>query len=382
MRAKVVIGIAYGDEGKGQTVHALCSSESVVVRFNGGCQAGHTVVHGGKRRVFSHFGSGTLKGAKTYLSRHFVCHPLAFLSEWYDLAANGINPVVKVSPECPVTTIYDVAINRLLEDSRGNLRHGSVGVGFGETLERNERNRYRFTVGDLQCLGRDARINWVRTVRDEWVPIRCSELGLNSTWIPSEIMSPENISRFVLDCEEFLHRVTVVPDTYVQEQGERVVFEGAQGLLLDRDYGQFPHVTRSNTGLTNVVNLIDSIPLEVFYVTRAYTTRHGAGPLPYELIGLPYPEVRDETNIPGPYQGGLRFSYLNLDAIWNAVAHDKTKLPSNSTVRSVVTCLDQVPNYVNAIREGRKVQYRTSQLSRIVSNHLDCDEASHAQFFC
>jgi adenylosuccinate synthase len=86
MRVDVVIGAAYGDEGKGHVASCLASPESIVVRFNGGCQAGHTVYSkSGVRRVFSHFGSGTMTGARTYLSKHFVCNPILFLAELKDL---------------------------------------------------------------------------------------------------------------------------------------------------------------------------------------------------------------------------------------------------------------------------------------------------------
>src|ERR1035438_469283 len=139
MTAKVVIGAGLGDEGKGATVNALASSDSIIVRYNGGSQSGHTVIHDGIRHVFSHFGSGTLKGAATHLSRFFVCNPSAFLVEYNILSGHGIRPVVTVSPQCPVTTIYDVVLNRIIETHRGSERHGSVGVGFGETLERCQR---------------------------------------------------------------------------------------------------------------------------------------------------------------------------------------------------------------------------------------------------
>ena len=100
----VVIGSSYGDEGKGRVVNDLSSKETLVCRFNGGDQAGHTVVHDGVRHVFSHFGAGTLKGAITYLSEFFVCHPLKFLMERDELKSKGILPRVIVDPRSLVTT--------------------------------------------------------------------------------------------------------------------------------------------------------------------------------------------------------------------------------------------------------------------------------------
>jgi adenylosuccinate synthase len=106
-RAKVVIGGQYGDEGKGLAVDWLVAQDpdSLVIRFNGGAQAGHTVVApDGRRHVFSHFGSGTFAGAPTFLSRFFVANPTIFLGEAKRLAAIGCQPQVVIDPACPVTT--------------------------------------------------------------------------------------------------------------------------------------------------------------------------------------------------------------------------------------------------------------------------------------
>lgn len=370
---KVVIGAGYGDCGKGVTVNALATPESLVVRFNGGAQAGHTVFHNGHRHVFSHFGAGTLKGAETYLSRFFVCHPLGFWPERQTLVDAGMTPRVLVSPACPITTIYDVLLNRMLEDARANHRHGSVGIGFGETLERHQWERFRFTVGDLDR--HDVRA-WLAIVRDQWVPQRCRELGLERDAISGCFMSDASLERMAVECERFRRCVEIVPDSDLLEKPDQLVFEGAQGLLLDKTHGAFPHVTRSNTGLTNVLELVGSRPLEVYYVTRAYTTRHGAGPLPYELAGQPYSRIVDKTNMPSRYQGCLRFSYLNLDDLGVAVARDQQLSPPGSRFFSVVTCLDQLPSTVHVIRDGVVERHPRERIAGLVAEHLSCEQAT------
>jgi adenylosuccinate synthase len=125
-----------------------------------------------------------------------------------------------------------------------------------------------------------------------------------------------------------------------------VIFEGAQGLQLDPDYGVMPHVTPSHTGLKNVVPLAREMAideLEVTYVTRCYLTRHGAGPLPFEC-SKPYPGIVDETNLPHTFQGELRFAPLNIDMLKEVITkdlkHAEGKIPV--TVTLAVTCLDQV----------------------------------------
>jgi adenylosuccinate synthase len=342
MNPRVVIGAALGDEGKGATVNALANDKSLVCRFSGGCQSGHTVVHNGKRHVFSSFGAGTLKGARTHMSRFFVVNPLEFLAEYYTLAAIGVTPKVSVSPYCYVTTLCDVGINRALELSRGDKRHGSCGVGFGETIERCENSGFSLCVGNLKDLSVE---RLVRDICTEWVPYRLKQLGISTSdylrW--AWPLDQDNvINKFVADCQHFLDLVTVRSDKDVleSETRENIIFEGSQGLLLDSEYGTFPYVTRSRTGLTNVLKLIEP-PLDVYYVSRAYTTRHGAGPLPHECTDKPYPGIVDNTNIPNEYQGSLRFSYLNLDQIYRAVRRDRDQLRSGC-VRGVMTCLDQI----------------------------------------
>jgi adenylosuccinate synthase len=344
----VVIGAAYGDEGKGHTVSQLVSEDSVVVRFNGGSQAGHTVVRDGVRRVFSHFGAGTMEGATTFLSRFFVCNPIMFLNEYEGLAR--FHPKVMVSPNCMVTTPYDVAINIMLEQSRGDKRHGSVGVGFGETIERNERG-VCFEAAD------DASV--VRRIANEWFPARCKELGLTEEVNPglwAMATSPQTEYRFMDDFKTFRDMTTFTFDSALMETSKHLVFEGAQGLLLDQHEGVFPHVTRSNTGLANVVSLLGpghSSEVNVYYVTRGYTTRHGSGPLPWELPEAPY-GVNDATNVKNQYQGHLRFSYLNMDSVQKAIMTDSCKnFRPWMKFQGVMTCMDQLADSVTFIQEGK-----------------------------
>ena len=353
MKTSVVIGAGYGDEGKGRTVCDLATPDSVVVRFNGGAQAGHTVVHAGRRHVFSHFGAGTFKGSSTVLAREFVCHPRLFLREWEEL---GTAPLVRVNPLCPVTTVYDVLINLMAERARGAGRHGSVGVGFGETVERHERGM-GIRVAEIATLSDAEFAKRLRAIRDEWLPKRCAELGFDPAdpdvggMFAETLRSSQVIEVFIDECRAFLNCVDVADFAF---DSEDLIFEGAQGLMLDMEIGCFPHVTRSHCGLRNVRALTDR-PLEVHYITRAYTTRHGAGPLPEELGGAPYRGIRDGTNTYNESQEGLRFSYLNLDTLHAAIAADFADHGSpDMRVEGVMTCMDQLPERVHFIRDGQR----------------------------
>lgn len=361
-RADAVVGSAFGDEGKGMITAVLaarCPGETLVVRYNGGAQAGHTVVTGeGRRHVFSHFGSGSLAGAATFLSRFFVANPILFHPERERLQRLGVAPAVLIDPRARVTTPYDMLVNTALERLRGTARHGSCGVGFGETVGRNEETPFGLTVGDLA--GGDARRK-VRAIRDQWLPRRLEQLGLQMTVQERDtLLSDALLGRFMDDVTGLLDCCRLAGEEVLRSV-RYVVLEGAQGLLLDQDMGYFPHVTRSHTGLRNVGALIESAgitSLDVHYVLRPYLTRHGAGPLPGELPGPPWPGIVDETNIPNAWQGSLRFARINLDLLRRTVTRDlqHARLPAHVELRKhiAVTCLDQVDGGVRFVDEGRQ----------------------------
>ena len=350
--AQAVIGAQFGDEGKGKITDdyaAVVGTDGIVIRFNGGAQAGHTVVTpDGLRHVFSHIGSGAFAGAATFLSRFFVSNPILFLREIEVLAAKGVRPPVYVDPHSPVTTPYDMMINQIVERERGTGRHGSCGIGFGETIERNLTPAYALTVSDLDDAGAlAAKLDATRRI---YAPSRLARLGFSEAFASNTdlFLSDAILERFMADGRRFL-QATTVADIQTATRGRRLLFEGAQGLLLDQDRGFFPHVTRSNTGLRNVLALADDLgleQLEVTYVTRAYLTRHGAGPLPHELSEKPYPGVTDATNVPNAYQGALRFAWLDLDLLQRTIVEDLAdtqQFPALAvTSRLAITCLDQV----------------------------------------
>lgn len=343
-RAIAVIGAHYGDEGKGLVVDRLARElrAPLVVRFNGGAQAGHTVeTADGRRHVFSHIGAGTFAGAATFLSRYFVSHPYIFLREMRELEALGVAPAIFVDPASPLTTPYEALINQAIETARGGARHGSCGVGFGETLEREEKG-LSITVGDLDDIDRlSARL---RILRTEHAPARLAALGVApDEAMRSDLADAELCERFVETALAFRRQVELVEPARLA--GHDIVFEGAQGLLLDQDLGAFPHVTRSRTGLPNAVSLapafsIDS--LEAFYVTRTYITRHGAGPLAGELSSAPYIGVVDRTNRPNPFQGSLRFAHACPNLTLTTIRRDLERVGGGTDVSLAVTCLDQV----------------------------------------
>ncbi|MFO1424222.1 MAG: adenylosuccinate synthetase [Candidatus Competibacteraceae bacterium] len=379
--AQAVIGTQFGDEGKGRVTDyyaAEVGGDGIVIRFNGGAQAGHTVVTpDGLRHVFSHVGSGAFAGAATFLSRFFVSNPILFLKEMAILAAKGMEPAIYVDSQSPVTTPYDMMINQIVERERGGDRHGSCGVGFGETIERNLTPAYALTVADLADLS--ALAAKLDVIRRDYAPVRLARLGFANAFARNAdlFLSDAILERYAEDARRFVEAITVA-DARTATRGRHLLFEGAQGLLLDQDRGFFPHVTRSNTGLRNVLALageLDLERLEVTYATRVYLTRHGAGPLPRELPEKPHPGVVDATNVPNAYQGTLRFGWLDLDVLRRAIAEDLTdagQLPGLSIkTRLAITCLDQVGDdkvtyYSGGMRCRASIEAFVAAVSRAV----------------
>lgn len=312
-RAKVIIGAAFGDEGKGLMtdyhVRQGDPSDTIVVRFNGGAQAGHTVVTPeGQRHVFHHFGSGTLAGARTFLSRDFLVNPILWRLEMHDLQRfPQLRTRLFVDREAPLTTVYDMLLNQFDEVERGNARHGSCGVGIHQTMVRQECARYRLFAGDLEKpnLLRD-RVDSIRKNRR----------------VPEIYKTDEIFERFLADCAEMAKHINIRDSRFLSAQ-PNIVFEGAQGLLLDAENKQFfPNVTHSRTGLTNVLPLAHDAGLDgldVTYVVRSYLTRHGAGIMPGEDPSLGY---EDNTNTPNEWQGKLRFAPLDPNLVGEAIMTD------------------------------------------------------------
>ena len=330
MTNKIVIGLAFGDEGKGITTDFLCSqmSDPLVSRFSGGQQAGHTVLHNGIRHVFSNFGSGSLREVPTYWSRFCTADPIGITNEFIILKEKGISPILFIDEMTPITTPYDTYLN--IKDSI-NLDNGSCGVGVGKTFEREE-NFYSLTFGDIF---------------NEWI----FENKLNSIKqyyyhkynIP---ISKIKLDRFMECCKFITNNKNITPKNN-QPFYQNNVYEGSQGLLLDQHIGFFPHVTRSNTGSKNI-NLLSNVstsmePLQFYLVTRAYQTRHGNGPMSNEKFGHNIKLDKNETNVKNKYQGEFRRTLLDVNLLEYGIKRDPMiAVSQNKTL--VITCLDHIVN--------------------------------------
>lgn len=352
-KCSIVIGSLFGDEGKGHMTDILCDAPNTLnVRFNGGAQAAHTVVTpDGRRHAFRHFGAGTFAGAITYLTSDFLVNPVEFALERDKLIKEfGIMPHEYVNPDAVVTTLWDCYINQAIETYRGANRHGSCGMGINETVERSKNPRYRITVFEL--LNKQALREKLKLIQGEYVEKRLmSEYGLSISDLPGDfpklIAEEEAIDIFMFFAEEFIRNVKIFTDSIILNY-ENVVFEGAQGLLLDQNNPDClpEHCTTSNTGVKNAMRVLKGlgpkVPVDIYYMSRCYMTRHGAGPMAGELIHKPYEGVVDLTNIPNEYQGALRFAYMDFDLLTREIKKDLKNISVKANVNVAFTCLDQL----------------------------------------
>jgi adenylosuccinate synthase len=312
-----VVDLGYGDAGKGTVVDALCASAPVraVLRFNGGAQAAHNVVTpDGRHHTFAQFGSGTFHGVPTHLTRFMVVDPLALAAE---AAALG-NPfhLLTVDEDALLATPWHRAANQVRERARGGGRHGSCGMGIGQTMEYAHRYGDPLKVRDVLSPSLKAKLALVRD-------------RLTASYGPLCAPPLDDVASAF---RAFGDSVSIVDGPYTARllASGPCVFEGAQGVLLDEWRGWHPYTTWSTTTFDNVLALTDEVVR--LGVVRTYTTRHGAGP--FVTAGdLPLPERHNGV---GEWQGSFRVGHFD------AVAHRYAVEVAGGVDALAVTHLDAV----------------------------------------
>ncbi|MBE7172560.1 MAG: adenylosuccinate synthetase [Williamsia sp.] len=382
MKTSIIIGLGFGDEGKGLMTDYLCRQEPQpwVVRFNGGHQAGHTVVtEGEQRHVFSSIGSGTLRGAPTYWSSYCTFYPPGFLTEYRTLMDKGVQPRFYIDARSPVTTFYDVIYNRSLEQSRHP--HGSCGLGFGATIERHERGCHLYAADLFQAAVTKTKLNEIAGYYNK-------KLADSRNPALPKIYASYNIEAIACNylqavqaCTNWINLVEESPFfSDLKRKEAALIFEGAQGILLDMDSKFFPHVTRSHTTSKNAFGLIrrNSLPAPaIYYVTRSYQTRHGAGPLTNESLPISLQQTDRETNVHNPWQGHFRKAVLDLDLLKYALRCDR-RFSSYTEKHLAITCLDQTGFPFPATLRGRLLQLTPEEMRDIILPEAESLLTSHS----
>lgn len=298
MKSYIVVGLGFGDEGKGATVDHIASSleSSLVVRFNGGAQCAHNVVAGGKHHTFSQFGSNSFnKDSSTLFAETAYFNPLAYLQEREKLKKLGVEPHFYLSENCWITTPWHMALNRIKEIARGAWAHGSKGMGIGETVMYGEDNlvagdiTYDFVMDSADGIYHELKKFCLKQIAEISAEIKAN---------PDIAKELDKIVNLLLTItpKEFVDKMKSLPGTkcsiVTADQEKEIlsknnlIFEGAQGVLLDQDFGFHPHTTWSNTTDELAWKLLAKHGLDIWPKTigvlRMFHTRHGNGPFPSE----------------------------------------------------------------------------------------------------
>lgn len=326
-KATIVTDLSFGDAGKGTIVDALTVRRDVsaIVRFNGGGQAAHNVVRNdGVHTTFSQFGSGTLSSehVRTHLSRFMLVDPLTLINEAEHLTRLGCRALyerLSIDEHARIVTPFHKAANRLREFARSKNAHGSCGMGIGETMS------HALSFPDDVIYAKD--LLDVRTLAVKLSRIQASLQetadALDTCFLPLHIEEERDLLRdadvvsfMAQDLARAVPSHVIVDGQYLKtlsQEGE-LIFEGAQGVLLDEWYGFHPYTTWSTTTFENALTLLKDIEYDGFVeklgVLRAYTTRHGAGPFPTEnnMLSQSVPDLHNGT---GRYQGAFRVGWFD-----------------------------------------------------------------------
>ncbi|MBI2676511.1 MAG: adenylosuccinate synthetase [Candidatus Yanofskybacteria bacterium] len=328
--AIIVGGGLFGDEGKGSTVDYLVRryDAHTVFRYNGGSQAAHNVVTPeGLHHCFAQFGSGTLvPGIFTYLSQFMVIDPLRLVSEYETLSSKGIKDVIErlvISKKCPVITPFHKFAGQMRELARGANRFGSCGMGVGEAI-----NDFTESPGDSLTIGDLARPNVLQR--------KLKKLQISKIVVGKKLLEPESNDKLqkcfdeiqsqnLLErCIESYSVFSSFPINFddgttlkrILNRPGTVVFEGAQGALLDKSRGFKPFITKSDCSFGNAERLLAGFEGKTIKlaVARAYATRHGRGPFVTEDPKLTK-KLPDTHNVTNDWQGKFRVGWFDLIAL-------------------------------------------------------------------
>ncbi|NIR30791.1 MAG: adenylosuccinate synthase [Gammaproteobacteria bacterium] len=281
-KAVVVIGTQWGDEGKGKVVDLLTDRVAAVVRFQGGHNAGHTLVVGGERTVLHLVPSGILRSdVLSLIGNGVVVSPQALVDEMETLERRGV-PVrdrLRVSEACPLVLPYHVALDHAREQARGAKAIGTTGRGIGPAYE-DKAARRALRVGDLLHAEPFAQklaevLHYHSFVLEHYYGVEPPSFD---HVLEGALVAGEAILPLIDDVPERLYEI--------RQSGGGILFEGAQGTLLDIEHGTYPYVTSSNTTAGGAATGTGFAPGSLDYVlgvTKAYTTRVGSGPFPTEL---------------------------------------------------------------------------------------------------
>jgi adenylosuccinate synthase len=344
-KSVVILGAQWGDEGKGKIVDLLTERVGAVVRFQGGHNAGHTLVIKGKKTVLHLIPSGILRDdALCLIGNGVVLSPAALMSEIAELEEQGVDvrPRLKISPATPLIMPYHIAVDKAREVASGAKAIGTTGRGIGPAYE-DKVARRSIRVADLMYPHElpekvQAAVEYHNFVLTQWLKAEPVDY---QTVLDEALTWGEYLRPMVDDVATILHDV--------RRDGGNILYEGAQGALLDIDHGTYPYVTSSNTTVGGALAGTGVGARDIDYVLgicKAYATRVGGGPFPTELNDEMGELLRKKGNEFGASTGRpRRCGWIDLVALKRAVQINGidglaiTKLDVLDGLESIKVCI-------------------------------------------
>ena len=354
MKARIIIGANYGDEGKGTVVakYSKQSDNCLNILTNGGSQRGHTIVTEYGSTTFKHFGSGTYHGADNYYSRFFILNPIQFVNEYKDLIIKP-NKIYR-DVNCMWSTPYDIMFNLITHHI--DNKHNTCGMGIWNTIK-----RYRSTktiTFDTFITNEELAYEYLNDVKKYYE----TQLEIPKSW--KNVWDSTYLkTHFIEDCK-FFNEHTIPIDNINDLSYDNLIFENGQGLLLSDRGKDEEDRTPSNTGISDALNIIKDIDKDIditaHYVTRPYLTRHGIGNLTNECIkGNITSDIKDDVNVYNEYQGCFRYGELDIYDLHKRILSD---VGNNINYEIELTHCDEVDKVSDFKKVFKKVNVYDSPI--------------------
>jgi len=336
MQVDVLLGLQWGDEGKGKIVDVLAPAYDLIARFQGGPNAGHTLVVEGKKIVLHTIPSGIMHADKqTLIGSGVVIDPITLAEEVHELKQRGISVEgrLKIAKKAHLILPTHRMLDAASEAAKGNEKIGSTLRGIGPAyMDKTGRNGLR--VGDIFSADFESRYNKLKEKHLDLLRLYPVQLDLNE------------FEKGWMDSIEALRQLEAVDGVYyvqnLLKQGRKILAEGAQGSMLDIDFGTYPYVTSSNTVSAGVLTGLGLAPQqigEVIGISKAYCTRVGSGPFPTELHGESGEQLRKAGNEFGATTGRpRRCGWIDLPALQYAIM-------INGVTRLALTKIDVLDDF-------------------------------------
>lgn len=323
MKASIVIGANYGDEGKGTVVARLAKESTNVLNIltNGGSQRGHSILTEDGSITFQHFGSGTYHGADSYYGPEYVMNPMQFVKEYTELIRKPEH--IYRDRRCRWSTPYDMMANLIDEEQR--KRKASCGMGIWFTIRRC--NQTPIMLFDDFMAKPEQWVEYLTSVRSYYERLMTIPDSWSDVWQSKDVMK-----HFIKDCMA-METLTEVSSLSALTNYEHLIFENGQGLLLSDTGRDTADTTPSDTGIRYGLRMARECgitDITAHYVTRPYITRHGDGEMESEVMHrhtISRDVQPDRTNEYNEHQGQFRYGGLDINRLWQRIHADAKDVP-------------------------------------------------------